>query len=199
VKPSWRRVMRAVEAAALLVLVSGVAAEATANERCNVQLTVELTPDVPDVSEDGFLSSLLGNHPAYRLELLREDDDTVIELGLSGPGPEYRCQSVVEAMRRDARVVSMHVDYTSALATAVATKFPTEGESSGAHSSEFGLGALYWAVHHPKRAWRILLPLQSKRSARDWSSLGAAETYPSGFEKSSTMPPELGSGAVMTW
>jgi hypothetical protein len=164
VKPGWRRVS-AIQAAALLAVLGGAAAEATADEQCNVRLTVELTPDVPDANADGFLSSLLGNHPAYRLELLREDDDSVVELGLSGPGSEYHCQSVIEMMRRDGRVVSIHVNSPSS----VATKIPAAGESRDAQASQFGLGALNWAVHHPRAAWRILLPIQSNDTGAEAS------------------------------
>jgi hypothetical protein len=156
VKPGWRRAVRATGTAALLAVLGGTA-EATADEQCNVRLTVQLTPDVADARGEKFLSSLLGNHPAYRLELLRADDDSVVELDLSGPGPEYGCQSVVEMMRRDERVVSIHVDSPSS----VATKMPDAGETRDAQASEFGLGALNWAVHHPREAWRILLPIQS--------------------------------------
>lgn len=78
---------------------------------CGARLTVELTPDVPDVSDPGFLSSLLGNHPAYRLYLLKRDDLTGIELELTGPGPTYRCQRVIETMRKDARVLSIRADF----------------------------------------------------------------------------------------
>ena len=74
---------------------------------CNMRLTVELTPDVPDPSDAGFLSSLLSNQPAYRLTLRRQDDDFVIVLDLTGPGPDYRCQGVIDAMRRDGRVLSV--------------------------------------------------------------------------------------------
>ncbi|MGO9852761.1 MAG: hypothetical protein ACLPTM_14250 [Steroidobacteraceae bacterium] len=74
-----------------------------------MRLTVELTPDVPNADDAGFLSSLLSNHPEYRLDLLRLDDPSLIELELAGPGPEYLCQSVIETMRKDARVLSIRV------------------------------------------------------------------------------------------
>jgi len=79
------------------------------DERCDVRLSVELTPDVPDASDPGFLSSLLSNHPGYRLELLRQDDPSLIELDLSGPGPDYLCRGVIETMRRDGRVLAIRV------------------------------------------------------------------------------------------
>jgi hypothetical protein len=93
----------------LLVPGSGSAANAAPPALCDLQLRVELTPDVPDPRDLGFLSSLLGNHPGYRLTLLQEADGSVIVLDLTGPGPGYVCRNVVEAMRRDARVLSVHV------------------------------------------------------------------------------------------
>jgi hypothetical protein len=77
---------------------------------CAARLTVEVSPSVPRAADDGFLSSLLNNHFTYRLDLLRQDDSSVLEVELTGPGPEYRCQKVIEAMRRDARVQSIQVD-----------------------------------------------------------------------------------------
>ena len=76
---------------------------------CNLGLSVELTPDVPNPLDAGFLSSLLSNQASYRLTLLRQRSGSVIVIELTGPGPEYRCQDVVQAMRKDARVRSIHV------------------------------------------------------------------------------------------
>jgi hypothetical protein len=76
---------------------------------CDMRLSIELTPDVPNPRDAGFLSSLLNNHPDYSLTLERQDNGSVIVLDLMGPGPEYRCRNVVETMRRDARVLSVHV------------------------------------------------------------------------------------------
>src|SRR5271154_4526523 len=44
--------------------------------RCALRLTVAVTPDVPDPSNGGFLSSLLGDHDDYQLFLLSRADDT---------------------------------------------------------------------------------------------------------------------------
>ena len=75
-------------------------------------LTVRLEPGVPDVTNAEFLTSLLNRHVNYRLELLRQDDQdpSVIEVELTGPGPEYRCQTVIETMRRDARIQSIRTE-----------------------------------------------------------------------------------------
>jgi hypothetical protein len=91
----------------LLSMAVGRTADAASPAACDVLLSVELTPDVPNPRDEGFLSSLLNNHPGYQLTLQRQDNSSVIVLDLTGPGPEYRCQNVVETMRRDARVLSI--------------------------------------------------------------------------------------------
>jgi hypothetical protein len=105
---TWRRT--GILGAVMLVAVVGSnTAAAAPPPPCDMRLTVELTPDVPNPRDLGFLSSLLGDHPGYRLFLRREREGSVIVLELSGPGPDYGCQDVVEAMRRDGRVLSVHV------------------------------------------------------------------------------------------
>jgi hypothetical protein len=75
--------------------------------KCALSLSVEVTPDVPDPSNSEFISSLLGDHPGYRLFLLQAVDSTHVNLQLQGPGPDQRCQAVVNSMRNDGRVVSI--------------------------------------------------------------------------------------------
>ena len=77
--------------------------------KCAMHLSVEVTPDVPNPSDGGFISSLLGNHAGYQLFLLRVVSDTQVELQLEGPGPDERCQEVVDAMGDDGRVESIDV------------------------------------------------------------------------------------------
>jgi len=81
---------------------------AASPDRCDVQLTVTLTPDVPKPDDDEFLSSLLSNNTSYELTLRRQPSSSVVIVELIGPGPGYRCQSVVETMRKDARVLSVN-------------------------------------------------------------------------------------------
>ena len=76
---------------------------------CDMRLNVELTPDVPDPRDDAFISSLLDDEVDYQLTLRREASDTAIVLELTGPGPAYRCRKVLDVIRRDARVLSVHV------------------------------------------------------------------------------------------
>ena len=97
-------------AVALLVVLGGPSTAAAQEPVCEARLTVELSPGVPRASDDGFLSSLLSNHFSYHLELLRQDGFSVIEVDLTGPGPSYRCQNVIESMRKDARVESIRVE-----------------------------------------------------------------------------------------
>jgi hypothetical protein len=97
----------AVMPALVLVCNTAFAAEPAG---CDVRLTVELTPDVPDPIDEGFLGSLLSNQVDYLLRLRRERSDTVLFLELTGPGPAYRCRNAIKTIRRDGRVLSVHVD-----------------------------------------------------------------------------------------
>jgi hypothetical protein len=74
---------------------------------CAIRLSLGVTPDVPNPSDSGFLSSLLGDHPEYQLFLLSRGDDTHVNLQLQGPGPIENCRAVVASMRNDGRVQSI--------------------------------------------------------------------------------------------
>jgi hypothetical protein len=100
----------AVLSAVLLSTLVASIASATAPAACDVRLTVKLTPDVPNPADVGFLGSLLSNQVDYQLSLRRERRNSHLVLELTGPGPEYRCQNAIEAIRRDGRVLSVHVD-----------------------------------------------------------------------------------------
>jgi hypothetical protein len=94
----------------IVLLVSLIGTNASAEPAwCDVRLTIELAPDVPNPRDEGFLSSLLSNNVNYVLTLQRErSDDLVVEL--TGPGPAYRCQNVIEVIRKDGRVRSVQVN-----------------------------------------------------------------------------------------
>lgn len=103
-----------INALGMLILVgASSAATAAAPAACAVRLSVELTPDVPDPGDPEFLSSLLSNHPDYRLTLKGQEDGSVIVLDLAGPGPEYQCANVIDTIRRDGRVLSVRVTRTT--------------------------------------------------------------------------------------
>jgi hypothetical protein len=112
VRGNHSRASGAGAAVALLAMLGGPSTAAAEETLCEARLTVEPSPSVPSASDDGFLSSLLNNHFSYRLSLLRQDGSSVIELDLTGPGPSYRCQNVIESMRKDARVESIHIEST---------------------------------------------------------------------------------------
>jgi hypothetical protein len=112
--PDTRRRAHASVAALIAVVellaLAGVSSTATsAPAACIMRLRVELTPDVPDPTAPGFLSSLLSNHPGYELTLEGKPLDSVVVVDLTGPGPGYRCRKVLQTMRKDARVVSIRV------------------------------------------------------------------------------------------
>jgi len=96
--------------AALLLAASTVAAQEPAPPQpCVLRLSLEVTPDVPNPSDGGFLSSLLGNNPGYQLSVRRVVDDTHVDLLLWGPGPDTNCRNVVDSMRNDGRVQSIQI------------------------------------------------------------------------------------------
>jgi hypothetical protein len=103
-------ILAAVTLAAMALTTAPASAEP---EYCDLRLTVELTPDVPDPSDAGFLGSFLSNQVDYELILRRERDDSNIVVELTGPGPEYRCREAIETIRRDGRVLSLRVRQSS--------------------------------------------------------------------------------------
>src|ERR1700740_3115561 len=97
---------------ALLLLATVVVSNTAIGEApapCDVRLTVQLTPDVPNPTDQGFLNSLLSNQVDYLLTLRRQRSDTLLDLELTGPGPSHRCRQAIEAIRRDGHVLTVHV------------------------------------------------------------------------------------------
>jgi hypothetical protein len=107
---SYVAIGRRVLAVTLVVILASNPAIAQSPPSCDLRLSVTLTPDVPSSRDTGFLSSLLGNQSGYQLTLQRQRSDFDIDLELTGPGPDYLCQNVVDAIRRDGRVVFVQVD-----------------------------------------------------------------------------------------
>jgi hypothetical protein len=100
--------LRHLTGAALLASVLNIGTAAAAPPQpCDKYLSVELTPDVPNSRDLSFLSSLL-TVPGYQL-VWRQQNGTLIELELTGPGPEDQCMAVIAAMRKDGRVQSIEV------------------------------------------------------------------------------------------
>jgi len=78
-------------------------------EPCHSRLIVQLSPEVPDQRDPGFLSSLEGT-PGFRLVWKgHSNTDMTTTLELIGPGPAYRCMQEVDRMRNDARVIDLRV------------------------------------------------------------------------------------------
>jgi hypothetical protein len=102
--------LRAVALIAAVMVTTGLADTARAAV-CDRSLAVELTPDVPNPRDSGFLSSLLSNQVDYRLVFRGKADDTNIIVELIGPGPAYRCQEAIDTLSRDARVMSVRVTH----------------------------------------------------------------------------------------
>lgn len=157
-------------------------AQATPVAPCDMRLSVELTPDVPEPRDAGFVSSLLGNHPDYRLTLLRQDpaDSSVITLELAGPGPEASCREVVNSMRKDARVQAVEVqpDPTSTMPAGSTPQPMRAGQSASATQP---MGTMHAG---PDGDW-ILEPLDGvsyTQRARDRYECDLAAVDQSGFD-----------------
>jgi hypothetical protein len=101
---TWICVMAA--SAALAVLPLGVAAAATP-ARCDVRLSLHLTPDAADPSDQGFLDSLLAD-PLYRLAWIRGTDTKVL-VELTGPATDRRCRDGIRRLSASAFVLDVKV------------------------------------------------------------------------------------------
>jgi len=109
-RPSASSITTVTAAAAFVGLLAAHSVSAddpVAPPQCSMVLLVEVTPDVPNPGNGAFISSLLGNHAEYQLFLLRVVDDTHVSLRLQGPGPNERCQAVVDSISNDGRVQSI--------------------------------------------------------------------------------------------
>jgi hypothetical protein len=92
----------------LAVCATAPAQQATAPV-CQLHFVLELTPDVPNVRDPAFVSSLLGDHGGFRLYLQHVVDDTHLDMSILGPGMRRDCRQVLDDMRKDARVKSLQV------------------------------------------------------------------------------------------
>ncbi|MEJ0035699.1 MAG: hypothetical protein WDO68_06430 [Gammaproteobacteria bacterium] len=145
-----------------IVLLGSTAAHAAPPPACDMHLIVELTPDVPNPHDAGFLSSLLNDHPEFQLSWVKQVDMSFVALDLSGPGSLDRCEDVVDTMRRDGRVLSIHAEPDEVDSVSVAAdRDPSEENGPRVRLSPYGFGAVYWAAHHPSQAWRVVLPVDS--------------------------------------
>jgi hypothetical protein len=88
-------------------LYAAPAAAEEATLACEYRLVMHLTPDVPNPSDQSFLSSLVTDAAFQVTWREQSGGDTVVDL--RGPGPGHRCNRVVEGMRRDGRVVSVEI------------------------------------------------------------------------------------------
>jgi hypothetical protein len=95
-------------AAVIAAASSGLcAADPPPSARCALRLQVQLSPDVPDPRDPGFLSSLASN-PGYTLTWVSASGFSVV-LELAGPGTDYLCHDEVAQIRKDSRVLQLTV------------------------------------------------------------------------------------------
>ncbi len=74
---------------------------------CDVQLSVQLTPDVQNPTDPGFLNSIVAD-PQYRLSWI-EGTGTAATVELTGPGSDERCANGVSRLGRSGYVLNVSV------------------------------------------------------------------------------------------
>jgi hypothetical protein len=136
----------------LLGVLGSTTVNASPSTQCTVRLIVELTPDIPDPHDAGFLSSLLSNHTDYQLTWVRRGSGFDSVLKLSGPGPEDRCRSVIETMLHDGRVLSIHPDMEDRASVLLLLGMKEPDEASKFRVSLLGPGSVLRAVSRPAPA-----------------------------------------------
>jgi hypothetical protein len=81
--------------------------EAAAPDACHLRLAVDLTPDVPNPRDPGFLGSLLSD-PLFRLTWVQSSDSGIV-VELTGPGPDYRCKNAMTQLGKNTHVLQVKV------------------------------------------------------------------------------------------
>ena len=108
-RPGLRPGHKALLALVLLAVCATAPAQQTTAPVCQLSFLLELTPDVPNVRDPAFVSSLLGDHGGFRLYLQHVVDDTHLTMSILGPGMRRDCRQVLDDIRKDARVKSLQV------------------------------------------------------------------------------------------
>jgi len=101
------RIAQVLSFACLVVMCAVEPAGAEVPANCLARLLVKLTPDVPNSRAPSFLDSLAAD-PLFKLYWVRTTQGSVV-LELTGPAPQYRCQTEIRRIRRDGRVVWLRV------------------------------------------------------------------------------------------
>jgi hypothetical protein len=108
-RPSLRSSHKILTAVLLLAACAAAPAQQATAPYCQLNFTLELTPDVPNVRDPAFVGSLLGDHGGFRLYLQHVIDDTHLGMSILGPGMRRDCRQVLDDIRKDARVKSIEV------------------------------------------------------------------------------------------
>jgi hypothetical protein len=96
--------------AVLAIVLTTPAVEAVAKDTCHLRVAVELTPDVPNPSDQGFLDSLIAD-PVFQLTWVSSSDSGIV-VDLSGPGPASRCRSAMKQISTNTHVLNVAVVHT---------------------------------------------------------------------------------------
>lgn len=91
----------------MLALFAGGRAISAPATACVVHLTIEVDAEVPRARGAAFLTTLIGNHPGYRLAWVGRQSASVIDVDLVGDGLDGDCRRVVDDLRVDSRILSV--------------------------------------------------------------------------------------------
>lgn len=83
---------------------------------------------------------------------------------LSGPGPAYECRAMIDRILNETPVVRTPSEPEENSSIAIKASRGASQDHPGLHISNTGLGALAWALGHPKGAWKVVLPVQPDKA-----------------------------------
>jgi hypothetical protein len=81
--------------------------QAVADDTCHLRVALELTPDVPNPRDQGFLDSLVAD-PVFQLTWVSSNDSGIV-VDLTGPGPGYRCKDAMKQVSTNTHVLNVRV------------------------------------------------------------------------------------------
>jgi hypothetical protein len=96
-------------AVALGIAATTAESDAQAPATCTLRLLVQLSGEVEDSRDPGFLSSLVGTPGFVLTWISASKPDMTVTLKLTGQSSDYACRQEVERIRNDARVDELTV------------------------------------------------------------------------------------------
>jgi hypothetical protein len=90
-----------------VILIAGTSVQAAVPETCDVQLSVELTPDAVSPRDQGFLNALIAD-PQYEIRWVQGSETNAV-FELRGPASDDQCSEGVDRLGRSSHVLDVKV------------------------------------------------------------------------------------------